>query len=402
MKQTLGVGAVLLAVAAALVVLGVFSVQRLTPDAPSAEDADLRPAASTAGPDDAYADFVKMTAALKLSPAERELVGKQAESQAPDMAAMQPLIARNTEVLSHFAAFSRRTRFTDANYGDPDKVSFETPVLQFFPLVSAARLSSLRAAALLEQGRAPAALEEALMIMDAGQVMLRSDQPIIAALVGLLVSDIGARRAREVIVRGTLDKAGLSDASRRLSASQGGVAALQAGLRFEYLTQAHMIDHLAETAAKHPEARWYWGLAARSLYFYQPVRTRALYAARFRGLVAEAAKPCAAAKFVDVPVPVDARPNVLGRVFYNMAFPQYDKLYVRRCESGFRIAAALSASALAAYRRDHRRWPAALKDLVPGYLASVPVDPFTGAALLYAPDTGEVHSAGKDVDGKAL
>jgi len=402
MKQTLGVGAVLLALSAALVAFGVFSLQRLTPDAPSADDADLRPAAATAGPEDAYPDFVKMAAALKLAAPERELIGKQDESRTPDLAAVEPLIARNAEVLSHFAAFSRRTRFTDANYGDLDKISFETPVPQFFPLVCAARLSSLRAAALLEQGRALEALEEALMIMDAGQVMLRSDQPLITVLVGMLVSDIGARRARDVIVRGTLDQAGLSNASRRLSAQQGGVPALQAGLRFEYLIQSHMIDHMSENAVKGPDGRWYYGLAARSRYFYQPMRTRALYAERFRRLVAEAAKPCAQANFIDVPAPVDARPNVLGRVFFNMAFPRYDKLYVRRCESGFRVSAALSAAALASYRRDHRRWPATLNDLVPGYLASVPLDPFTGAALLYSPETGEVHSAGKDADGKAL
>lgn len=403
MKKTLGVGAALLAVAAALVVLGLITLQRLTPDAPSADDADLKPAASTSGPDDAYPDFVKMAAALRLTPPERELVTKQEASKTPDMAVIEPLIARNAELLDHFAAFSRRTRFTDPEYRDPDKVRVETPVPQFFPLVNAARLSSLRAAALLGQGRAPAALEEALVIMDAGQVMLRSDQPLIAALVGMLLSDIGERRAREVIAGGTLDKAGLLGASRRLSAHRGAAAAIQAGLRFEYLGTANMLDHLPEDAAKGPNGRWYHAVAARSLYIYQPVRTRALYAERFHGLVEEAGKPCLQARPAShEPVPVDARPNTLGRVLFNYEFPRYEKLYDRRCAQDFRVAALVAGAALAAYRRDHKRWPAALGELVPGYLASVPADPFTGAPLLYSPDTGEVHSAGKDADGKAL
>lgn len=403
MKKTVGAIAALLAVAAAVIVLGLISVQRLTPDAPSAGDEDLKPAASTAGPDDAYPDFVKMTAKLQLTPSERELVGKQDESPTPDWAAVEPLIARNAEVLELFAAFARRARFTDPNYGDPGKVGPETPVPQFFPVVGAARLSSLRAGILLRQGRAPEALEEAVRIIEAGQVMLRSDQPIIAALVGMLLTDIGARRAREIIDGGALDKARLLDAARRLSALQSGAAALQAGLRFEYLATANMLDHLPETVAHVPGGRWFHAVAARSRYFFQPLRTRALYAGRFRGLVAEAGRPCLQARPPShEPVTVDAAPNTLGRVLFNLPFPQYEKLYAKRCTTDFRVAAAGAAAALAAYRRDRRRWPASLGDLVPGYLASVPLDPFTGAPLLYSPGTGEVHSAGKDIDGKAL
>jgi hypothetical protein len=233
--------------------------------------------------------------------------------------------------------------------------------------------------------------------------MLRSNQPIISALVGMLVEGIGAHRAREIIESGTVDKARLLDAARRLSSHRGGDAALQAGLRYEYLGTANMLDHLPEYAAKAPGGRWFHSIAARSRYLYQPLRTRALYAARFRGIIAEAGKPCLQAKPpAHDAVPVDAKPNTLGRVLFNYPFPQYEKVYVRRCEQDFRVAAVVATAALAAYRLDHKRWPAALADLVPEYLASVPNDPFTGAALLYSPEAGEVHSAGKDVDGKPL
>ncbi|MDD5302503.1 MAG: hypothetical protein PHS14_05270 [Elusimicrobia bacterium] len=403
MKHPLAVAAAMIAAAAAVVVLGLFSIQRLTPDAPSAGDADVKPAASAAGADDAYPDFSALAAKLRLTPAERDLLGKQDESGTPDMAAVEPLIARNAEALALFAAFSRRARFTNPHYLDPDKVGAETPIPQFFPLVAAARLSSLHAAAALRRDRAPEALEEALGVMDAGQVLLRSDQPIIASLVGMLVSDIGARRAREVVDSGKLDKARLLDAARRVSAHRGGAAALQSGLRFEYLGTANMLDHLPELSAKAPGDHWYHALAARSLYFYQPLRTRALYAGRFRGMIEEAAKPCLQARPPShEPVTVDAGPNPLGRVLFNYAFPQYDKLYAKRCAGDFHAAALVAAAGLQAYRLDHKRRPAALSELVPGYLSSVPADPFTGAPLLYSPETGEVRSAGKDSDGKPL
>lgn len=404
MKKTLGMFAALLAAAAAVIVLGLISVQRMTPDAPSAGDEDVKPAASAAGPGDAYPDFAALTAKFNLVPAERKLVGEQDESPTPDMAVVEPLIARNAEALALFAAFARRTRFTDPDYGDPDKFRAELPGPQFFPVIGAARLSSLRARIRLREGRAPEALAEALRIIEAGQMMLRSDQPLIAALVGMLLTDIGARRAREVVDAGTLDKTRLLDAARRLSAHRGGsAAALQAGLRFEYLGTSNMLEHLPSTVAAVPGGRWYHAVAARSRYFYQPRRTRALYAGRYRGLIEEAGKPCLQARAPShEPAAVDAKPNTLGRVLFNLPFPQYEKLYAKRCATDFRVAAVGTAAALAAYRWDHKRWPASLGDLVPGYLASVPLDPFTGAPLLYFPATGEVHSAGKDPDGKAL
>lgn len=399
MKKVLAIFAGLLAVA----VVGLLLLQQLSRDVPPPNDADLRPKASaTPDADNAYNDFVKIAAKLQLSPAERELLVMQEKSKTPDLAAVEPLIVRNAEVLGLFSEFSRRAQFSDPNYLDPAKVSMETPVPQFFPVVGAARLSSLRGAALLRQGRAPKALEEALGVMDAGQTLLRSDQPLINALVGMLIGNIGARRAREVISSGTLDKAWLLYAARRVLAYRGGAAALQSGFRFEYVRMTSMLANLPEMASKQQNSRLF-SIAAHSGYLYQPEKTRALFAARFRLLVEDAVKPCLQARQPGAQLQaVDARPNVVGRIFLNTASPQYEKLYTRRCETDFQIAAVAVEAALAAYRLDHRRYPAGLVELVPRYLAFLPADPFTGAALLYSPETGEVHTAGKGVDGEAL
>ncbi|MDO8803387.1 MAG: hypothetical protein Q7R35_03055 [Elusimicrobiota bacterium] len=403
MKKALAILAGLIAGIAALVILVLFLLQQVFHDVPPPNDADLRPKASAApGADSAYNDFVKITAKLQLSPAERELMVTQEKSKTPDLAAIGPLVARNADALGLFSDFSRRTQFSDPNYLDPARINFETPVPQFSPVVSAARLSSLRGAALLRQGRAPKALEEALGIMDAGQTLLRSDQPLISALVGMLIGNIGASRAREVINSGRLDKAWLLYAARRALAYRGGAAALQSGFRFEYISMTSMLAHLPEAASNQPNSRLV-SVGARSRYLYQPEQTRGLFAARFRLLVEDAAKPCLQARQPGVQLQsIDLRPNMVGRILFNVASPQYEKLYTRRCESDFQIAAAAVEAALAAYRLEHKRYPAGLDELVPRYLAFVPADPFTGAALLYSPGTGEVHTAGKGVDGEAL
>jgi len=56
------------------------------------------------------------------------------------------------------------------------------------------------------------------------------------------------------------------------------------------------------------------------------------------------------------------------------------------------------AFALAAYQRDHGAYPAKLDELAPKYLASVPLDLFTGKALVYRPaaDGYLLYSCGPD------
>ena len=65
------------------------------------------------------------------------------------------------------------------------------------------------------------------------------------------------------------------------------------------------------------------------------------------------------------------------------------------------------AFALAAYRADHRRYPAKLGELAPKYLAAVHGDLFSGTALLYRPSEKgylvySVGVNGKDEGGRSL
>lgn len=55
---------------------------------------------------------------------------------------------------------------------------------------------------------------------------------------------------------------------------------------------------------------------------------------------------------------------------------------VRRMSEAESIGAQV-AIALTRYRREHGRWPLSLGELVPKYLQTVPVDPYTGEGLLY-------------------
>jgi len=67
-------------------------------------------------------------------------------------------------------------------------------------------------------------------------------------------------------------------------------------------------------------------------------------------------------------------------------------------ETVARVRATGCLLAIARYRCDHQKLPAALEELVGDYLAAVPADPFTGAALIYKQDEKgfQVYSVGRD------
>lgn len=389
------------------VLLAVLVVVKLASrDDPPPADADLLPSAYATSPaTDGYPVFTKLAAVFPLSPAEVQTLGKRLDA-APDEKLDAPFIARSTEALALFGEFSRRSSFADPRFIDPAAAGPGAPVPMLFPLVGGARLASLRARTLLAKGRASDALGLALSVVDAGRVLERRAQ-IIQSLVGIVLFEIGSKETLAVIRSGKLPRARLLEAASRLSAPSGAAAGLQEALRFEYSVQIHTLDDLSKYD---PDGRpnvlrkmLFSAVSKGGWYLYLPNRTKGLFAARFRPVIARAVEPCAKPAVPPFEVlPVGWRPNVIGRLLYDIAIPSFEKLSQRRCRADFGLTQAAVAAAAEAYRLDHRCFPSSLAELTPEYLPAAPVDPFTGEAPLYTPADGAIHSAGKDIDGKPL
>lgn len=102
-----------------------------------------------------------------------------------------------------------------------------------------------------------------------------------------------------------------------------------------------------------------------------------------------------------------ARPYAAAVPPFYQPFYQYDRALPGPfeghrfvwCKQRARLGQLACALALRAYRLEHRRWPEALADLVPGYLSAVPDDPFTdGRPLRFRPGGAGfgVYSVGPD------
>ncbi len=61
------------------------------------------------------------------------------------------------------------------------------------------------------------------------------------------------------------------------------------------------------------------------------------------------------------------------------------------------LIATRTLLALGAHKQEHGRLAQSLAELVPDYLAEIPIDPFDGEPLRYAPSRKIVYSVGTDM-----
>lgn len=386
-----------------LLAAGVGALHVLSVDSAPPDDAALRPGEPRTDGRNAYNDVAMLSAQLQFTEDDHAFVGKQFDEGVSDPARIDALLARNGAPLDLLANLAARTHYEDPAFRDPAKVSPATPMPQFRSLISAARLMGLRAQRLAAERRGSDAAANALAISDAAQVFLRSRQPIVTGLTGCTLSDIGAAALHRVVTAGQADKQALADAAKRYSTYGSAAPAIQAGLQYEYLTVANFVGDIERIAQADQKNGPLLRVAGRHNFLYQRNTTVGYFADRFRPLVEESVKPCVK---VNLPLfePLALMGiNPIGKSFYNVATPAFDKMLVRRCESDARRALAGLEAAIAAYRLDRGSNPPSFEELLAvGYITSVPADPYTGARIGYDPASGKLTVEGKTSDGKDL
>lgn len=91
--------------------------------------------------------------------------------------------------------------------------------------------------------------------------------------------------------------------------------------------------------------------------------------------------------------------NSIGKFIADIGRVSYGGITEKRCNESLAVAATQIALAASAYIKETKGLPSQLDDLVPKYLASVPLDPYNAQPLHYNNSTGVIYSVGpKRVD----
>jgi hypothetical protein len=341
-----------------------------------------------------------------------ELVMNMATGKAWDETVAREIVARNTEAFGYFAKAARKPKFQDPAFADPENISPYTVLPPMDTWRRMARLSAIRAVYLANQGKDKEAMGEALNSVKIGQKIQESQASIIGYLTALRMKGVGLEAVQRVAHLSRMSSSDLTNYARALNAFYENEGGLINAFKGEYHTQLWIINGLAE--GNEEALREVFGEAGsedprivgllRNNYYFQPNKTKLLFAERTRADIKNVNQPCGEIKETDVPrlapigsVKLYATENAIGKILHDSFAGDLTTVIMMKCEEDLLVAVTQAILAIKAYKNDTGNYPATLSDLIPRYLASVPIDPFDGKALKYSPAKKIVYSVGRDL-----
>lgn len=161
----------------------------------------------------------------------------------------------------------------------------------------------------------------------------------------------------------------------------------------------HAVD--AEIEALRPDGVPTPGFLPQS-YLWQPNRTLAAVAERYRLHQAESALACAEVLAAPTPaaptrLSLALGPNSIGRVLLDVAEPANERFELRRCHVETRISLLQAALAVRVHHERAGALPGGLAALVPEILPTVPRDAYVGEPVGYDAASGRVFSRGPEL-----
>ncbi len=296
--------------------------------------------------------------------------------------AIRQVLEANSEALSllHRGTECERCAFTVEWDG------YESQLPHLAKARQAARLLTLAAILDAEEGRGEAAslrMDDALALSRG----LSQEPTVIASLIAFAVGGIAVRDGlSRAVARGGADGGALEAMQSRLGEAAGRVSVAGSfdgeiaayadiyremdGGNYSVLKSAFALDEAQMSDAERTQIR-----ATAAMELELGVRCLLEMREAAANATPEVLSRAASGEFFG-----EDRPS--GR-FFRAITGSLPRVIVQAGKAKARLLSAEAAVAAARYRNDNGHWPARLDALVPRYIETLPLDPFTGEALLY-------------------
>jgi hypothetical protein len=245
-----------------------------------------------------------------------------------------------------------------------------------------------------------------------GDMVQKSPEMIINYLVGIVILSTGLEQSRHTACTAGLSGADLARLSTALSMIGPVDAGFVRGIKTEFKVTCRTTDDIGSGRIKLGDVAG--NGSPKTLrnaripgYLFQPNKTKALFAGFFRNIIRNASRSYAEREESGIEKYVAEQkrnklkffvgPNSIGRILFMLVVPAFDKISEMKCRLDCDLAATRIIVACHAFRRSTGAFPVSLDDLVPGYLGSVPRDPFDGKPFRYSREKGIVYAVGKDL-----
>jgi len=295
----------------------------------------------------------------------------------------------------------------------PEAKTIYDKIPYVFDFMQMARLMQLHTSDLATRDLGREAVERTLDVVSFGYRIECAKGGPVNWLVGRTIKGMGLEQLRRLVIECKVPAETLQAVAVRLTAWEDSATGLAYALRCEYQMDMNMIDEVYLTGLpfqsyvtslgdKPPKPSWYERLKVR--LFLRPNKTKGMFAESIRTIIEDCAKhydafhPWPVARQVPYGMPLDLTSNnSTGRMLYQMVIPAITGGLSMKCQTQTDVAATRAIVALKAFKMKTGRLPKALDELVPEYLAAVPLDDFDGKPLRYSPEKKILYSVGKDL-----
>jgi hypothetical protein len=379
-------------------------------------DSDLQlKTITTEKKDNAYYDLIKIEKSLKGSSKDFELVVDHLDGKTWDKNFVDKLLSKNREALGYFDSAYQEPKFQDPIYADPKTVSVEDVIsVQPQSLIKAAQTNSLKALNLAKEGKDQESLDQAIKAAEIGQKIQDSNGTLIHYLVGSSMKKIGLQTVHILLISSKLQSNMLTSYAASIGKyQQKNKSSFETALKMEYQFYSAALNRVSTGEGSNVEnsvpnidgfdLNFLKSNRARSNYYFQPNKTKAIFADYVRSAIKDSKKPCGLVQAKEVATLVPTQKilllfteNAVGKILHDIMVIGLDKVINKRCDDDLLVSATQLLFALKAYKVDTGSLPSSLGELTPKYISEIPPDPFDGKDLKYSQEKKIIYSVGAD------
>lgn len=386
-----------------LVLVGVTAVLIWGHDGPPPDDADLLLARPTLAPEDNGLTYLlAATNTVYWPTAQRDLLREMVRGEKWEAGLATEVLDRNVET---FRLLDKALACAAIQVSTSRNSFLDIP---FTEVRNYGHLKLLLAHDNARSGRNGEAVRQAADVIALGQKMEDAGAALIGYLVGVATAEQGFTTVRQFALDGILSAEQCIHLLTLPALQSNPSIDVANAFRGEYEYGTREVLSVMESL-QHKHVRSIYGIPffipVGSPYFYQPNNTARLYESAIGPWVKRCGSP-----YQDVRNAVEIeedeklswtvllRPNGVGKVMVALLEPVMGNVYLRALRMETSTSATRVILALRAFEHEHGGFPDQLNQLVPGFLGSIPRDPFDGEPLRYAKELGYIYSVGEDLN----
>lgn len=290
----------------------------------------------------------------------------------------------------------------------------KSPFPNLTPIRTLADLAQLRAWELARSGQPDAAIESLFATLQIAQRLQQSRGTIILYVTGMGIKVNVMDSMRGITTEFKPSAAVMRQALQRLEAARPDMDSFANAFRGDFGFFYMSLAMLPEAYAQHPNSAGQRAqmISMRVPLLFKPNQTRRIYAEAMRNMIGAIDRPAMPpghwqspeySGIVESGIHFYSPNNITGRWFLTVTIPAVESVLRSRLKEQSSLSTTEAFLALALYQCDHGNLPDSLATLVPGYLAAVPRDYFSGQPIRYSPTERAAWSVGaKRFDPTAL